>query len=478
MRFSFLAIVSSLILNSYLGVLPAIISGVNPSKFHPHYHIMFLLNREAPPAYSDAGTLGLQEYAQLGILALVFVWLLIDWRRRSKSGPVTTSEPPFLSGRGTKKDPYVLESPPMVYAGGSAMSAEIITLQGINTNDIRTVSGPQFDISVVEQITSEDLSQNDHKIIFKLKLEDRDPDDLDEGVYEFMLSFKVARVVHFLWLVTIDYRRGSISDVADSKDSDIPEEIESSVKVDAALSAAAVAADQQRAEEESRRMAADQAKAKAAAAAALAETAAATKRQQAEEEARRASEAEAAERIKAMEAELEARRLALEEMDAKQREKEEELIRVAERAKEIDFTTLGIAARSTVSEPVEKGATELSVGDTSGFEESGSAWVQDQDGGMSISWTGKTASALLGVSGLKRAFAAAATVTARDDLQRIKGVGPFIAEKLNMLGITTFRQVANMTPELEDQVNTAIEFFPGRVRRDKWAAQAAKMADE
>lgn len=225
-------------------------------------------------------------------------------------------------------------------------------------------------------------------------------------------------------------------------------------------------------------MAADQAKAKAAAAAALAETAAATKRQQAEEEARRASEAEAAERIKAMEAELEARRLALEEMDAKQREKEEELIRVAERAKEIDFTTLGIAARSTVSEPVEKGATELSVGDTSGFEESGSAWVQDQDGGMSISWTGKTASALLGVSGLKRAFAAAATVTARDDLQRIKGVGPFIAEKLNMLGITTFRQVANMTPELEDQVNTAIEFFPGRVRRDKWAAQAAKMADE
>ena len=49
---------------------------------------------------------------------------------------------------------------------------------------------------------------------------------------------------------------------------------------------------------------------------------------------------------------------------------------------------------------------------------------------------------------------------------------PFIEEKLNALGITTFRQVANMTPELEDQVNTAIEFFPGRVRRDKWAKQA------
>ena len=474
----FLSILLSLILNSYLGLLPAIITGVYPSKFHPHYHIMFLLGRDAPSAYSEAGTFGMQEYPQLVILALVFIWLLIDRRRRSKSGPVANSEPPFRSGKGTKKDPYVLESPPMVSAGGSALSTEIITLEGINTNDIRTVSGPQFDISVVEQITGEDLSQNDHKIVFRLKLEDRDPDDLDEGVYEFMLTFKVARAVHFLWLVSIDYRRGQISEPIESEQSRKSIETESSVKVDAAISAAALAADRQRAEDEGRKIASEQAKAKAAAAAALAATAAATKRQQAEDEARRASEAEAAERIKAMEAELEARRLAIEEMDAKQRKKEEELIRVAERAKEIDFTTLGIAARSTVSGPVEKGATELSVGDTSAFEESGSAWVQDQDGGMSISWTGKTASALIGVSGLKRAFAAAATVTARDDLQRIKGVGPFIAEKLNMLGITTFRQVANMTPELEDQVNTAIEFFPGRVRRDKWAAQAAKMADE
>jgi hypothetical protein len=242
-------------------------------------------------------------------------------------------------------------------------------------------------------------------------------------------------------------------------------------QAEADAAAAAAVAEKQRAEEEAQRAKA-QAEADAAAAAAAAQ------RKQAQDESRRASEAEIADRIKAMDAELEARRLALEEMDAKQREKEEELLRVAERASEIDFATLGVAARSEVSEPVEKGATELSVGDTSAFEESGSAWVQDQDGGMSISWTGKTASALIGVTGLKRAFAAAATVTARDDLQRIKGVGPFIAEKLNMLGITTFRQVANMTPELEDQVNTAIEFFPGRVRRDKWAAQAGKMADE
>ena len=230
MKFTFFVILLSLTLNSYLGVLPAIMSGVNPSKFHPHYHIMFLLGRDAPSAYSEAGTFGMQEYPQLVILALVFIWLLIDRRRRSKSGPVANSEPPFRSGKGTKKDPYVLESPPMVSAGGSALSTEIITLEGINTNDIRTVSGPQFDISVVEQITGEDLSQNDHKIVFRLKLEDRDPDDLDEGVYEFMLTFKVARAVHFLWLVSIDYRRGQIPEPIESEQSRKSIETESSVK--------------------------------------------------------------------------------------------------------------------------------------------------------------------------------------------------------------------------------------------------------
>ena len=106
--------------------------------------------------------------------------------------------------------------------------------------------------------------------------------------------------------------------------------------------------------------------------------------------------------MEAIDAEIKARKKALEEMDAKQRKKEEELIRVSERAKEIDFGTLGVAARSTASAPIEAGSDELSLGDTSAFEESGSAWVADDQGGLSISWTGKTASSLIGVTGLKR----------------------------------------------------------------------------
>ena len=68
-----------------------------------------------------------------------------------------------------------------------------------------------------------------------------------------------------------------------------------------------------------------------------------------------------------------------------------------------------------------------------------------------------------------------ASASEADDLQKIKGIGPFIAEKLNALGIYKFSQLANMTPEIEDEVNVAIEFFPGRVKRDEWAKQAGNL---
>jgi len=77
-------------------------------------------------------------------------------------------------------------------------------------------------------------------------------------------------------------------------------------------------------------------------------------------------------------------------------------------------------------------------------------------------------------------FATLGTASAdeKDDLQTIKGIGPFIEEKLNALGIYTFSQVSKMTSELEEQVNEAIEFFPGRVKRDEWTNQAKLLLDK
>ena len=130
-------------------------------------------------------------------------------------------------------------------------------------------------------------------------------------------------------------------------------------------------------------------------------------RENAEDDARAVAEQAAKERLEQMDKEMEVRRAKLAEMDDATRKKEEELLRISEKAKTIDFATLGVA-----------------------------------------------------------------TSADKDDLQRIKGVGPFIEDKLNALGIYTFEQVGNMNSVIEEQVNIAIEFFSGRIKRDKWANQA------
>ena len=162
----------------------------------------------------------------------------------------------------------------------------------------------------------------------------------------------------------------------------------------------------------------------------------------------------------------------------KEAKKEAELERVKSRAETIDFKVLGKASVTELKSEVKKGSTSLEVADASQFADAGSAALEDEKGSTVISWTGKDGNALTGVSGITRVFAKAAVVTSKDDLQVIKGIGPFIEEKLNALGITTYRQIANMNAQLEEQVNEAIEFFPGRVKRDQWANQAKILLGE
>lgn len=65
-----------------------------------------------------------------------------------------------------------------------------------------------------------------------------------------------------------------------------------------------------------------------------------------------------------------------------------------------------------------------------------------------------------------------ATSKQRDNLQMIKGVGPFIEGKLNRLGIFNFEQISQLDEELIEQLTDAIQFFPGRILRDDWVGQA------
>ncbi|MBX2850058.1 MAG: 50S ribosomal protein L21 [Acidiferrobacterales bacterium] len=60
-----------------------------------------------------------------------------------------------------------------------------------------------------------------------------------------------------------------------------------------------------------------------------------------------------------------------------------------------------------------------------------------------------------------------------DDLTRISGVGPVIVGKLEALGITTFQQVADFTPEDIERIDGELN-FKGRIDRDEWVKQATE----
>ncbi|HWA20028.1 MAG TPA: NADH-quinone oxidoreductase subunit NuoE [Devosia sp.] len=62
-----------------------------------------------------------------------------------------------------------------------------------------------------------------------------------------------------------------------------------------------------------------------------------------------------------------------------------------------------------------------------------------------------------------------------DDLTLIMGVGPAIQKTLNAIGITTYRQVAALTPEQIGAVETEAG-FKGRVTRNNWLQQADALA--
>ena len=74
-------------------------------------------------------------------------------------------------------------------------------------------------------------------------------------------------------------------------------------------------------------------------------------------------------------------------------------------------------------------------------------------------------------------FVRPVTEEEKDDLTVIKGIGPFIEKRLNMVGIYTLKQISEFTPETIEHVTKAIEFFPNRMVRDNWVGQAKRLVD-
>ena len=68
-----------------------------------------------------------------------------------------------------------------------------------------------------------------------------------------------------------------------------------------------------------------------------------------------------------------------------------------------------------------------------------------------------------------------AATSDKDDLKKISGVGPKLEEKLNALGVFTFDQIANFSPERVEEVDAGLN-FKGRIMREDWLGQAKILA--
>ncbi len=63
---------------------------------------------------------------------------------------------------------------------------------------------------------------------------------------------------------------------------------------------------------------------------------------------------------------------------------------------------------------------------------------------------------------------------AGDDLSLLSGVGPVLEKKLREAGITTFKQIAELTPEQAKELDETLK-LGGRIEREEWIAQAKEL---
>ena len=67
------------------------------------------------------------------------------------------------------------------------------------------------------------------------------------------------------------------------------------------------------------------------------------------------------------------------------------------------------------------------------------------------------------------------TPSTPDDLTKIEGIGPYVEERLNNIGIYNYEQISKLQPNEIRIITELIEFFPGRIERDKWVEQCNKL---
>ena len=70
-----------------------------------------------------------------------------------------------------------------------------------------------------------------------------------------------------------------------------------------------------------------------------------------------------------------------------------------------------------------------------------------------------------------------ADASQKEDLTRINGIGPYIEQKLNEIGIYNYQQISRFTEDDIRILTELIDFFPGRIDRDNWVEQADELVN-
>jgi poly(hydroxyalkanoate) granule-associated protein len=76
------------------------------------------------------------------------------------------------------------------------------------------------------------------------------------------------------------------------------------------------------------------------------------------------------------------------------------------------------------------------------------------------------------LAGSRQAAAATTPPAEKDDLKLISGIGPVLEGKLHGAGIRTYQQIAALTDDEIERLESEVINFSGRIHRDDWIGQA------
>jgi len=95
--------------------------------------------------------------------------------------------------------------------------------------------------------------------------------------------------------------------------------------------------------------------------------------------------------------------------------------------------------------------------------------------GVTVAATAPAAAKKAAPKKAAKAEAAPAAAAGADDLKKLSGVGPALEKKLLAAGVTTFAQIAVLSPEDVAAIDEQLS-FKGRIEREGWIEQAKELA--